>query len=69
MMLKAFIPKYPERQIELEALQVDCQTKVLTGKEWNTKKECTRAVIIHATSEAYLKERASLSQFFDYWNT
>ena len=69
MMLEAFLSKYLERRLELEALQVDCQTKELTGKEWNTKKE--HAVTIQAAFEVYmyLKERASLSQSFDYWNT
>ena len=66
-MLEAFLFKYPERQTELEALQVNCQSKELTGEEWNTIKE--RTDTLQAAFEAYLKERASLSQSFDHWNT
>ncbi|KAK5905166.1 hypothetical protein CesoFtcFv8_006658 [Champsocephalus esox] len=53
--------------MELEALQVNCQSKDLTAEEWNTTKE--RADTIQAAFQVYLKERASLSQSFDYWNT
>ena len=67
MMIEAFLSKYPERRIELEALQVDCQSKEITGKEWNIKKE--HAVAIRVAFEDYLKDRALLSQSFDYWNT
>ena len=67
MMLEAFLSKYPERQTELEALQVNFQSKELTGEEWNTTKE--RIDTIQATLQIYLKERASKSQSFDYWYT
>ncbi|KAK5886568.1 hypothetical protein CesoFtcFv8_017590 [Champsocephalus esox] len=66
-MLEAFLSKYPERRTELEALQVNCQSKDLTAEEWNTTKE--RADTIQAAFQVYLKEKASLSQSFDYWNT
>ena len=67
MMLKAFLLRNPESQTELEALQVNCQSKELTGEEWNTIKE--RTDTLQAAFGTYLKERASLSQSFDYWNT
>ena len=67
MMFEEFLSKYPERRTELEALQVNCQSKELMGKEWNTTKE--HADTIQAAFQVYLKERASLSQSFDYWNT
>ena len=67
MMLEAFLSKYPERRTELEALQVNCQSKELTAEEWNTTKK--RTDTIQAAFQLYLKEMASLSQSFDYWNT
>ena len=67
MMFEEFLSKYPERRTELEALQVNCQSKELMGKEWNTTKE--HADTIQAAFQVYLQERASLSQSFDYWNT
>ena len=54
MMLKAFLLRNPESQTELEALQVNCQSKELTGEEWNTIKE--RTDTLQAAFEAYLKE-------------
>ena len=36
LMLKAFLSKYPEKHMEVEALQVNCQ---LIGEEWNTAKK------------------------------
>ncbi|KAF3833313.1 hypothetical protein F7725_026978 [Dissostichus mawsoni] len=67
MMFEAFLSKFPERLTELDALQVNCQSKELTSEEWNTTKE--RADSIKAAFQDYLKERASLSQSFDYWKT
>ncbi len=67
MMLEAFISKYPERRTELEALQVKCRSTELTGEKWNTTKE--RVDTIETAFQDYLKERASLSQSFDYWKT
>ena len=55
------------RQTELEALQVNSQSEELIGEEWNTTKE--HADTIQAALQVYLKEKASLSQSFDYWNT
>ena len=55
------------RRTELEALQVNSQSEELTGEEWNTTKE--HADTIQAALQVYLKEKASLSQSFDYWNT
>ena len=52
MMLKAFFSKYPERQMELEVLQVNCQSKELICEEWNTTKVCADA--IPAAFEVYL---------------
>ncbi|KAF3844532.1 hypothetical protein F7725_007695 [Dissostichus mawsoni] len=66
-MFEAFLSKFPERLTELDALQVNCQSKELTSEEWNTTKE--RADSIQAAFQDYLKERASLSQSFDYWKT
>ena len=62
MMLEAFLSKFPERQMELEALQVDFKSKELTSEEWNTMKE--HGATIQAIFQVYLKERASLSQSF-----
>ena len=36
MMLEAFLSNFPERRTELEALQVNCQSKELVGEEWST---------------------------------
>lgn len=67
MMLQEFFSKFPEKQEELEALQIDFQSKELTIENWNTKKEeCSD---VQAAFEAYLSERASQSQSFNYWNT
>ena len=54
-------------KMELEALQFNFQSKELSSEEWKSKKEqcsTTQAVFL-----AYVKERASLSQSFSYWNT
>ena len=67
MMLEAFLSNFPERRTELEALQVNCQSKELVGEEWSTVKE--HANTIEAAFQVYLEERASLSQSFNYWNT
>ena len=67
MMLEAFFSKYPERRTELEALQVNCQSKELTDEEWNTTKEHINT--IQAALQIYFTERASKSQSFDYWYT
>ena len=55
------------RRTELEALQVKSQSEELIGEEWNTTKE--HADTIQAALQVYLKEKASLSRSFDYWNT
>ena len=65
MMLKAFFSKYPVRQIELELLQANCESKELICEEWNTTK--VRADTISAAFEVYLKDRA-LSHL-NNWNT
>ncbi|XDV44765.1 hypothetical protein PO909_013005 [Leuciscus waleckii] len=67
MMLEAFLTKYPERKTELEALQVNWQSKEPTHEEWNNKKELSDT--INAAFQVYLKERALQSQSFNYWNT
>ena len=54
-------------QTELEALQVNSQSEELIGEEWNTTKK--HADTIQAALQVHLKEKASLSQSFDYWNT
>ena len=64
---KAVLSKYHDRRTELEALQVNSQSDELTGEKWNTTKE--HADTIQATLQVYFKEKALLSQFFDYWNT
>ena len=64
IMLEVFFSKYPERQMELEALQINSQSEELTGKKWYTIEESTDT--IQAVLQVYLKERASLSQSFDY---
>ena len=55
------------RWTELETLQVNSQSDELTGEEWNTTKE--HADTIQQALQVYLKEKASLSQYFDYWKT
>ena len=66
-MLEAFLSKYHERRTELKALQVNSQSEELTGEQWNATKE--HAGTIQAALQVYLKEKASLSQSFDYWDT
>ena len=53
--------------MELEALQVNFQSKELTSEEWKSMKE--HCGTIQAAFQVYVKERASLSQSFSYWNT
>ena len=54
--------------MELEALQLKFQSKELSSEEWKSKKE--QCSTIEAVFQAYVKERASLSQsFISYWNT
>ena len=53
--------------MELEALQFDFQSKELSSEEWKSMKE--QCNTIHAAFQAYIKERASLSQSFSYWST
>ena len=62
--MEEFLSKFPERRTELEALQVNCQSKKLVGEEWNTAKEHTNT--IKAAFQVYLEERASLSQLLEY---
>ena len=52
--------------MELEALQVDFQSKELTSEEWKSIKE--HCGTIQAAFQVYVKERALLSQSFSYWN-
>ena len=62
MMLEGFLSKFPEKRIELEALQFDFQSKELSSEEWKSKKE--QCSTIQAVFQAYVKERASQSQSF-----
>ena len=66
-MLEGFHSKFPEKRMELEALQFDFQSKEISSEEWKSKKE--QCSTIQAIFQAYVKERASLSQSFSYWNT
>ena len=67
MMLEGFLSKFPDKRMELEALQVDFQSKELTSEEWKSIKE--HCGTIQAAFQVYVKERALLSQSFSYWNT
>ena len=67
MMLEAFLSKYPAKRTELELLQVKCQSKELTGEEWNQTKE--QADTLQTAFQMYYKETASVSQSFACWNT
>ena len=67
MMLEGFLSKFPDKRMELEALQVDFQSKALTSEEWKSIKE--HCGTIQAAFQVYVKERALLSQSFSYWNT
>ena len=67
MVSEGFLYKFPQKQMELEALQVDFQSKELTSEEWKSMKE--HCGTIQAAFQVYVKERASLSQSFSYWNT
>jgi hypothetical protein len=67
MMLEAFLSRYPEKQLQLEELQVKCQSKDLTAAEWNSTKQ--QVDTFQAAFQLYLNERAALSQSFAYWNT
>ena len=64
MMLEGFLSEFPEKRMELEALQFDFQSKELSSEEWKSMKEQCNTI-----QAAYGKERASLSQSFSYWNT
>ena len=55
MMLEGFLSEFPEKRMELVALQFDFQSKELNSKQCDT---------IQAAFQAYVKERASLSQSF-----
>ena len=67
MMLEGFLSEFPEKRMELEALQFDFQSKELSSKEWKSMKE--QCGTIQAAFQAYVEKRASLSQSFSYWNT
>ena len=67
MMLEGFLSEFPEKRMELEALQFDFQSKELSSEEWKSMKE--QCGTIQAAFQAYVKERASQSQSFSYWNT
>ena len=62
MMLEGFLSKFPEKRMKLEALQLKFQSKELSSEEWKSKKE--QCSTIEAVFQAYVKERASLSQSF-----
>ena len=63
MMLKEFLSKYPDRQVELKAMQVNCESKELLCENWITAKEGVYNIL--AAFEEYLKERAFQSQSFN----
>ena len=62
MMLEGFLFKFPGKRMELEALQLDFQSKELSSEEWKSKKELCST--IQAVFQAYVKERTFLSQSF-----
>ena len=61
LMLKAFLSKYPEKHMEVEALQVNCQ---LIGEEWNTAKK--RADKFQEAFEVYLKDNVPVIYILDH---
>ena len=67
IMLEALFSKYPEKQTELEALQVNSQSEEFRSEELSTTTKCTDT--IQAALQVYHKEKTALSQSFDYWNT
>ena len=56
MMVEEFLSKYPDRQMELEAMQVNCESKELFCENWITAKQGVHDIL--AAFEQCLKERA-----------
>lgn len=67
MLLEAFLSKYPERQVELQGLKV--KSGALTSEDWKIAQEVAECSGIQSAFDAYLDERAALSQSFKYWKT
>ena len=65
MLLEAFLSKYPERQMELQGLQVN--SEALTSEDWQTAREVADG--LQSAFDGYLDERAKLSKSFEYWKT
>jgi len=63
MMLEDYLSKFPERQTDLEALQVNCQSKELECEEWNTAKEHTYTI------EAAFQVKGSIVPIFKLYVT
>ena len=56
MMVEEFLSKYPDRQMELEAMQVNCEPKKLFSENQITAKQGIYNIL--AAFEQYHKERA-----------
>ena len=54
MMLEGFLSKFPEKRMELEALQFDFQSKEISSEEWKSKKE--QCSTIQAVFQAYVRK-------------
>ena len=67
MMVEEFLSKYPDRQMELEAMQVNCESKELFCENCITAKQGVYNIL--TTFEQYHKERSLQSQSFIYWNS
>ena len=67
MILEGFLSEFPEKKMELEALQFDFQSKELSIEKWKSLKE--QCGTIQTAFQTYVKGRASLSHSFSYWNT
>ena len=65
MLLESFLSKYPERQMELQGLQVN--SEALTSEDWQTAREVADG--LQSAFDGYLDERAKLSKSFEYWKT
>jgi hypothetical protein len=39
MMFKAFLAEHPEKEMEVERFEIDCQPDKLNSEEWNATKE------------------------------
>ena len=59
MMLEGFLSKFPEKGMELEALQLDFQSKELSSEEWKSKKE--QCSTLQTVFQAYVCQGKSIA--------